>query len=124
MASAPAYAELQVATNFSFLRGASHPEELVQQAQALGHAAIAITDRNTLAGVVRAHVAAKAASLRLVIGARLDLSEGLGVLCYPTDRPAYGRLARLLSLGQLRSEKGGCALSLPDLLAQIGRAHV
>jgi error-prone DNA polymerase len=113
----PAYAELQVTTNFSFLRGASHPEELVERAAALGHAAIAITDRNTLAGVVRAHVAAKRAGLKLLVGARLDLAEGASLLCLPKDRAAYGRLASLLSLGRRRAPKGECTLHLADLAA-------
>ncbi len=111
------YAELQVTTNFSFLRGASHGEELVAQAKALGLEAIAIADRNTLAGVVRAHVAAKDAGLRLVIGARLDLEDGPSLLCFPTDRKAYGRLSRLISLGQGRAEKGKCHLFLADVAA-------
>ena len=75
------YVELQVTTNFSFLRGASHPAELVLQAAALGHRAIAVTDRNSLAGVVRAHAAAKEAGVDLVVGARLDLTDG--VACSP-----------------------------------------
>ena len=111
------YAELDVTTNFSFLRGASHAEELVAQAKALGLAAIAVTDRNTLSGVVRAHLAAKQVGLKLVIGARLDLQEGLSLLCYPKDRKAYGRLARLLSLGQGRADKGKCILNLEDVAA-------
>ena len=111
------YAELQVTTNFSFLRGASHGEELVAQAKALGLEAIAIADRNTLAGVVRAHVAAKEAGLRLVIGARLDLEDAPSLLCFPTDRKAYGRLSRLISLGQGRAEKGKCSLFLADVTA-------
>ncbi|MEZ5901068.1 MAG: error-prone DNA polymerase [Hyphomicrobiaceae bacterium] len=111
------YAELNVTSNFSFLRGASHADELAAQAKALGLAAIAITDRNTLAGVVRAYVAAKDASLRLVIGARLDLEDAPSLLCYPTDRRAYGRLCRLLSLGQGRAEKGKCSLFLADVAA-------
>ncbi len=109
------YAELQVTTNFSFLRGASHPQELVERAYELGLRALGITDRNTLAGVVRAHVAAKTAGLRLIIGARLDLVDGHSLLCYPTDRNAYGRLSRLLSTGQRRAPKGQCFLSLDDV---------
>ena len=109
------YAELQVTTNFSFLRGASHADELVGQAKALGLAAIGVADRNTLAGVVRAHVAAKEAGLRLLIGARLDLEDALSLLCYPRDRAAYGRLCRLISLGQGRAEKGKCSLRLSDV---------
>ena len=111
----PRYAELQVTTNFSFLRGASHGEELVAQAKALGLDAIAVTDRNTLAGVVRAHIAAKELGLRLIIGARLDLQDGPSLLCLPRDRAAYGRLSRLLSLGQMRAEKGKCTLYLDDV---------
>ncbi|MGQ0664660.1 MAG: error-prone DNA polymerase [Pseudomonadota bacterium] len=114
-----AYAELQVTSNFSFLRGASHPEELVRRAKELGHAAIAIADRNTLAGIVRAHVAAKEVGIRLVVGARLDFAaDGAGersVLCFPTDHAAYGRLSRLISLGQRRADKGSCRLELADL---------
>src|SRR5690348_5781616 len=79
----PRYAELQVTTNFSFLRGAAHPDELVLTAAALGHAAIAITDRNSFAGIVRAHHAAKQVGIRLVVGCRLDLSDGASLL---TDR--------------------------------------
>ncbi|MGH7002977.1 MAG: PHP domain-containing protein, partial [Alphaproteobacteria bacterium] len=110
-----AYAELQVTTNFSFLRSGSHPQELVLQAAALGHGAIAVTDRNTLAGVVRAHVQAKEAGIKLLVGARLDLACGHSLLCFPTDRAAYGRLSRLLSLGRRRAPKGECELHLADL---------
>ncbi|MGD9669488.1 MAG: error-prone DNA polymerase [Hyphomicrobiaceae bacterium] len=113
----PAYAELQVTTNFSFLRGASHADELVAQAKALGLAAIAVTDRNTLAGVVRAHTAAKDANLRFVVGARLDLADGPSLLCLPKDRAAYGRLSRLISLGQARAQKGQCHLEVGDVAA-------
>src|SRR5262249_54743265 len=81
---APRYAELQVTTNFSFLRGASHPDELVLTAAALGHQAIAITDRNSFAGIVRAHHAAKEIGIRLVVGCRLDLCDGTSLLAYPT----------------------------------------
>ncbi len=104
------YAELQVTSNFDFLRGASHPEELAMQASLLGLTAIAITDRNTLAGVVRAHLIAKEAGLKPVIGARLDLQDGLSALCFPIDRAAYGRLCRLLTLGKRRAPKGECEL--------------
>ena len=114
-ATFPAYAELQVASNFSFLQGASHPHELVAQAKALGLAALAIADRNTLAGVVRAHTAAQSVGLRLVVGARLDLEDAPSLLCFPRDRSAYGRLCRLLSLGQGRAEKGQCSLRLADV---------
>jgi error-prone DNA polymerase len=109
------YAELQVTTNFSFLRGASHAHELVAQAVALGHAAIAIADRNTLAGVVRMHIAAKEAGLRLVVGARLDLRDGASLLAFPEDRAAYGRLSRLITLGRRRAPKGECDLTRADV---------
>ena len=112
-----AYAELQAVSNFSFLRGASHADELVERAAELGLTAIGIADRNTLAGAVRAHVAAKAAGLRLLTGTRLDLACGLSLLCYPRDRAAYGRLCRLLTLGQRRAAKGGCELHLDDVTA-------
>lgn len=110
------YADLQVTTNYSFLRGGSHPYELVHQAAALGHSAIAVTDHNSLAGVVRAHAAAKEADIRLIIGVRLNLQDAPSLLCYPTDRSAYGRLSQLLTLGKRRAEKGQCELFLDDLL--------
>ena len=115
--SRAAYAELQVTTNFCFLRGASHPEELVATARDLGLAAIAVTDRNSLAGVVRAHQQAVATGLRLVVGCRLDLSEGISLLCWPTDRAAYARLSSLLTHGKRQAAKGGCVLTLDDVLA-------
>jgi error-prone DNA polymerase len=111
------YCELQVTTNFSFLQGGSHPDELVVAAHALGYSALAITDRNSLAGVVRAHHAAKQAGIRLVVGARLDFRAEPSVLCYPTDRAAYGRLSKLITLGRRRAPKGECHLDLEDLIA-------
>src|SRR6201984_562791 len=111
------YAELQVTTNFSFLRGAAHPDELVLTAAALGHAAIAITDRNSFAGIVRAHHAAKRVGIRLVVGCRLDLSAGASLLAFPEDRAAYGRLTRLLTLGKRRALKGQCHLDYADVVA-------
>src|SRR3990170_3959599 len=109
------YAELEVATNFSFLRGGSHPEELVATAKALELDAIAVTDRNTLAGIVRAHLAAKEVGIKFVVGVRLDLQDTPSLLAFPTDRAAYGRLCRLLTLGQRRAEKGECTLFLDDV---------
>ncbi|MEM7746925.1 MAG: error-prone DNA polymerase [Pseudomonadota bacterium] len=111
------YAELQVTTNFSFLRGGSHPHELVIEAARHGLTAIGVADRNTLAGVVRAHLAAKELGLKIVVGARLDLQDAPSLLCFPTDRDAYGRLSRLLSLGQGRADKGACILYLDDVAA-------
>jgi len=114
-ASEPRYAELDVTTNFTFLRGGSHGEELVAQAAALGHAAIAVADANTLAGVVRAHIAAKEAGIQFIVGARLILADAPSLLAYPTSRAAYGRLCRLLTRGQRRAEKGDCFLFLDDV---------
>jgi len=113
----PTYAELQVTTNYSFLRGASHVEELFAQAAMLGLPALGITDRNSLAGIVRAHQRAHEAGVRLVIGCRLDLADGTSVLVYPTDRPAYSRLCRLLSVGKSRAGKAACELHWDDLAA-------
>jgi error-prone DNA polymerase len=109
------YAELHCKTNFSFLEGASFADELVAQAHALGLKALGITDRNTLAGVVRAHIAAKEIGLRLLIGAEIVPEDAPPVLLYPTDRLAYGRLARLITLGSRRAEKGQCRLTLQDV---------
>jgi DNA polymerase III alpha subunit len=112
----PRYAELDVTTNFSFLRGGSHAEELVATAKVLGLSAIAVTDRNTLAGVVRAHLAAReVGGIKFIVGARLDLDDAPSLLAYPTDRAAYGKLCRLLTLGQRRAEKGKCTLHLDDV---------
>ncbi len=146
-----AYAELCCVSNFSFLRGGSHAEELVMQAKHMGISAIAITDHNSLAGVVRAHGAAKDAGLRFIVGARLELlpsplagegaeplrggrgkskdssltrslrdhplpqGERVSLFTYPTTRAAYGRLCRLLTLGQRRAIKGECHLTFEDI---------
>jgi error-prone DNA polymerase len=112
-----AYAELAVATNFSFLRGASHAYELVATADELGLAAIGIADRNSLAGVVRAFDEAKNRKIKLLVGARLVTTDGFEVLAYPTDRAAYGRLCRLLTAGNLKAKKGECSLGFDDILA-------
>ena len=109
------YTELQITTNFSFLRGASHPEEMVETAHELGYAAIAITDRNSLAGIVRAYTAAKKTGIRFIVGCRLDLQDGFSLLAYPTNRAAYARLCNLLSVGNLRAEKGECILYKKDV---------
>ncbi len=115
--SAPRYAELQITSHFSFLRGASSCEELFAQAAVSGIEALAVVDRNSLAGIVRAHEAAKTTGVRLVVGCRIDLLDGTSVLVYPTDRPAYSRLCRLLSLGKKRAGKAKCHLDWPDLVA-------
>ncbi|MBB3262539.1 error-prone DNA polymerase [Azospirillum sp. OGB3] len=110
------YAELQVSTSFTFLEGASHPDELALTAAALGHAAVAVTDRNSLAGVVQAHAAARKHGLRLIVGCRLDLTDADSLLAYPTDRAAYARLSRLLTLGKRRAPKGACFIGRTDVL--------
>ncbi len=118
IAGAPVpYAELQTVTNFSFLRGASHGEELVQTARDKGLDAIGVTDRNSFAGVVRAHMAARDCGIAFQPGVRLDLADAPSLLCYPTDRAAYGRLCRLLTLGKRRAPKGQCELYLDDVAA-------
>ena len=96
----PSYAELDAQTNFSFLEGGSHAREMVFEAHRLGLAALGVADRNTLAGVVRAHSAAKAQGLRILIGSRLTFLDGAELIVYPKDRAAYGRLCRLLSIGK------------------------
>ncbi|CDX12085.1 Error-prone DNA polymerase 2 [Mesorhizobium plurifarium] len=111
------YAELQVTSHFSFLRGASSAEELFSQAALLGVEALAVVDRNSLAGIVRAHGAAKTTGVRLIVGCRLDLTDGMSLLAYPTDREAYSRLCRLLSLGKARAGKGKCHLEWSDVVA-------
>src|SRR5690606_23793760 len=111
------YTELQVTTNFSFLRGASHPEELIGEAAALGYTSIAVTDRNTLAGIVRAHAAAKQLGIRLIPGCRLDLTDGPSLLMYPMNLAGYSRLTNLLTTGNLRTEKAKCELYRSDVYA-------
>src|SRR6266850_5932948 len=119
------FAELVAATNFSFLRGASHAHEIVGQAAELGLAAIGIADRNTLAGVVRAHRAAKEHGIRLLVGARLvpgseagaGTTDGFEAACYPTNRAAYGRLCRLLTSGNRRAVKGQCHIAFEEIVA-------
>ena len=123
----PRFAELAAMTNFSFLRGASHPEEMVARAAELGLAGIGIADRNSLAGVVRAHTFARdnveaMAGTRVVPGARLVFIDGSpDVLVYPKDRAAYGRLCRILTEGNSRAPKGECWLILKDLLERERR---
>jgi error-prone DNA polymerase len=114
------YAELQVTSNYSFLRGGSHVEELVARAAALGLPALGIVDRNSLAGIARAHQRTREAGLRLVVGCRVDLDDGTPLLLYPRDRPAHARLCRLLTLGKRRvgrapAERGGCRIGWDDL---------
>ena len=110
------YVELQVTSHFSFLRGASAPEELFAAAALLGHSALAVTDLGTVAGMVRAWEGQKATKVRLVPGARVLLDDGRQLLLYPTDRPAWSRLTRLLTIGKARAGKGGCDLRWSDIV--------
>ena len=113
------YTELQTTTNFSFLRGASHPEELVEMASAYGYTEIGITDRNSVAGIVRAYVAAKSNNIRLLPACRLDLKDGPPLLCYPINVEGYRQMSALLTTGNLRAEKGDCHLYKADLYSHL-----
>ena len=117
LAMLPPYAELHCLSNFSFLRGASHPEELVERAQALGYAALALTDECSVAGVVRAHLAAKDAGLKFVVGSEFTLADGLKLALYATDRATYGDLAQLITRGRRNATKGSYALTRDDVAA-------
>ena len=111
----PHYVELQVTTHFSFLRGASSPEELFTAAALLDLPALGVVDRNSVAGIVRAWDAEKTTGVRTIIGCRLDLTDGTALLVYPTDKAAYGRMCRLLSVGKGRAGKGACHLDWADV---------
>ena len=114
------YLEFAAASNFSFLRGASHPEELMVQTASIGLAGLGLCDRNSVAGVVRAHLAKREQNLTLRYhpGARLVFADNTpDILVYPRNRAGWGRLTRLLTLGNLRAEKGKCTLHLDDLLS-------
>jgi error-prone DNA polymerase len=113
--SAPGYAELHCLSNFSFLRGASHPEELALMAAKLGYAAVAVTDECSLAGIVRAHLAAKEGGIPLIAGSEVKLRDGPKLVLLATDRAAYGRLSGLITRGRRSAEKGGYRLGLEDL---------
>ena len=109
------YAELHTLSNFSFLRGASHPEELIEQAKHLNYRALALTDECSLAGVVRAHVAAKEHALPLIIGTELRCLDGLKLLVLATDRASYGAMSRLISQARRATVKGRYAIARTDL---------
>lgn len=113
----PDYAELHCLSNFSFLRGASHPEELVERAQAQGYAALALTDECSLAGVVRAHQAAKAAGLKFIVGSEMTMLDGLKLVFLACNRHGYGNLSALITLARRRAEKGTYTLQRKDLEA-------
>ena len=112
-----AYAELVVTTNFSFLRGASHPQEMVAAADELGCFAIGIADRNSFAGVVRAFDEARNRKIKLLVGTRLVTIDGFEAVAYPTDRAAYGRLCKLITAGNLKAKKGECHLTFEQILS-------
>jgi error-prone DNA polymerase len=111
------YAELHCLTNFTFLRGASHPEELVERASALGYAALAITDECSMAGVVKAHIAAKRCQLKLIIGNELTLEDGTKIILLAKNRQGYGELCHIITLARRRSKKGQYRVSLNDFKA-------
>ncbi len=111
----PEYAELHCLTNFSFLRGASHPEELAARAAKLGYTALAVTDECSLAGVVRAHVAAKEHGIKLIVGAEFRLADGPKLVLLATDREAYGNLSQLITTARRRSRKGSYRIGWDDL---------
>ncbi len=111
------YVELQVASHFSFLRGASSPEELFAAAALLGHRAMGLADWNTVAGVVRGWDGQKATGVRMIAGSRVELTDGRALLLYPRTRPAWSRLTRLLSIGKGRGGKGKCILEWADVAA-------
>ncbi len=117
----PPYAELHCLSNFSFLRGASHPEELVERAQAQGYAALALTDECSVAGVVRAHLAAKDAGLPLLVGSEFPLDDGLQLVLYATNRDTYGDLTQLITRGRRNADKGTYALTRADVAALAPR---
>jgi DNA polymerase III alpha subunit len=112
----PGFAEVGARTNFTLLDGASHPAEMVAVAAELGHAGIGVCDTNGLAGVVRAHVAAKDIGIPFIVGTRLVLDDDARYLVWPTDRASYGRLTRLLSLGRMRAPKGQCQIDRSEML--------
>jgi len=115
----PDYAELHCVSNFTFLRGASHPDELVARAARLGYTALAITDECSLAGVVRAHVAAKEHRLKLIVGAEFRLAGGATIVLLASDRDGYGNLSELITTARRRSEKGSYSLQWNDLSANL-----
>jgi len=110
------YVELHCKSNFSFLEAASHPDELVERAAALGYAGIAITDRNSMAGVVRGWTPAKECGLTYLVGAEIHLTDAPMMVLWPTDRASYGRLCRLISRGRMRREKGECDIHWDDIV--------
>jgi error-prone DNA polymerase len=112
----PPYAELHCLSNFSFLRGASHPEELAERAHALGYAALALTDECSVAGVVRGHLAARDLGFKFIVGSEFTLADSLKIVLYATDRASYGDLAQLITRGRRNAVKGSYALTRADVV--------
>ena len=123
MSELPGYAELHCLSNFTFLRGASHPEELVKQAAALGYAALAITDECSVAGVVRAHVAAKDSVLKLIIGSEFQLTDGPRLIMLATDRAGYGQLCEIITRGRRAAPKGKYRWTKPCVSRDVAGFH-
>ena len=115
--AATTYVELQITSHFSFLRGASSPEELFAAAALLGHRAMGLADRGSVAGVVRGWAGQKATGVRMIPGSRVDLTDGRALLLYPRTRAAWSQLTRLLSIGKARGGKGCCILDWADVAA-------
>src|SRR5690348_8964815 len=117
----PAYAELHCLSNFSFLRGASHPEELVERATGQGYSALALTDECSLAGIVRAHLAARDAGLPLIIGSEFTAIDGVKLVLLATDRQSYGDLCQLITRGRRNATKGTYRLARNDIAELASR---
>ena len=124
MPALPSYAELHCVSNFTFLRGASHAEELVARAQALGYDALAITDECSLAGVVRAHGAAKQHGLKLIIGTEIQIDNGPKLVLLATNRESYGHISALITRARMRADKGSYRVTLADLELNLDQIHL
>src|SRR3954447_7010549 len=114
MSTLPSYAELRCLSNFSFLRGASHPEELVERAKELGYSALALTDECSMAGVVRAHEAAKKCGLKLLVGSEFKTTDDLHVVLLAPTQKAYAQICAIITTARRRSPKGEYQLSRAD----------
>jgi len=110
------YVELHCKSNFSFLLGASHPHELVEQAAEIGYEGLALTDVASVAGVVRGFTPAKELGLQYIVGTEVHLIDAPALVLWPSDRAAYGRMCRLISRGRMRAEKGDYRLSWRDVV--------
>jgi error-prone DNA polymerase len=117
----PAYAELHCLSNFSFLRGASHPEELIERAHTLGYAALALTDECSLAGVVRAHLAARRHAFKLIVGSTFTLTDGARLVLLAPEREAYGDLSELITHARRTAGKGTYRITRADVARHAGR---